>query len=404
MPDSVKISDLTPRSAATDDVLPAVDGTFNSTVRVTAASIAAIGGGPPGDGTVTTTKIVNNNVTLAKIQQLQAYRLIANNTNATATPQDVAFTPYGMSLLQAANSTAARQLINDSNTFTGEVLFDDGTEGNPSINNKNITDPPSPASPIGTGIYWPSRTSLGITTEGKLRFMVDGDGQQYSTIDEQSSVVRPQFSCRAWVAFNGASSTTTTIRSQSTIAQRYGRDSSLFLDGWTDTSGGAKTSGTATGLTTTEVARLEDVNNGNTVVFMGAAAADGRTNYTSPSDNYHWRYTGSAWTKLGPPLQAGQSWIGELRFKPKNNQAFGILAHGGVSSVALTANAGEYVINFKEQMPDANYCVVTGSKRTGWSSVGGDDVVSRTFTSVTIRHYENAQPTASSYLAVSIFR
>lgn len=402
MPDSVKISDLTPRSAASDDVLPAVDGTFNSTVRVTAASIAAIGGGPPGDGTVSTVKLANNAVTLAKIQQLSAYRLIANNTNATATPQDVTFTPYGMSLLQAANSTAVRQLINDSNTFTGEVLFDDGSEGNPSINNKNITDPASPAAPIGTGIYWPSRTSLGITTEGQLRFMVDGDGQQYSTIDEQSSVMRAQFACRAWVAFNGSTATTTIIRSQSTIARRYGRDSSLFLDGWTDTSGGAKTAGTPTGTTTTEVARLEDVNNGNTVVFMGATAADGRTNYTSPGDNYHWRYTGSAWTKLQPAT--GYNWIGELRFKPKNNAAFGILAQGGVSSVALTANTGEYVINFREAMPDANYAVVTGSKRANWASHGGDDVVSRSTTSVTVRHYENDAAASSSYIAVSIFR
>ena len=76
MPDSVKISELVPRTALADDVLPAVDGTFTSTLRVTAASIAAIGGGPPGDGLVSTVKLAAKAVTYPKIQDVTANRIL----------------------------------------------------------------------------------------------------------------------------------------------------------------------------------------------------------------------------------------------------------------------------------------------------------------------------------------
>lgn len=384
MPDSVKISELSPRAAVGTDVLPAVDATFNSTVRVSASSIAAIGGGPPGDGTVTTAKIANNAVTLGKLATLPARTIIGNNTGSTATPVAVPCTDAGLSILNGASYAAIRSLLDTSSVFTGQITFSDGTAAAPSIANTGNTN---------TGLYWPENNTVGISTEGSLKFYIDGEGTQYSNIAEQVSVIRPQYSCRAWVAFNGSTSTTTTISSQATIAQRYGRSQSLFFDGW------SATTPASNGLTVARIVALE-LANGNEMTNVGTTAADGRNNYTSPGDNTHWRWTGSAWTTIAA---TGNNWIGNISFKPSANAAIGILAQGGVSSVTINGT-GQYRVTFSTAMPDTNYAVVIGSRRVSFASAGGDDVVTRTTTYCDVRHVEATVVTNTAFMSLAIFR
>ena len=124
MPDSVKISELDPRAAVGTDVLPAVDSAFNSTVRVTASSIAAIGGGPPGDGTVTTAKIVNGAVTAIKTSFLSTDRLLGRAAAGAGNGEEIPCTSYARGLLATADSAAALSYLGgiqslNNPTFTG---------------------------------------------------------------------------------------------------------------------------------------------------------------------------------------------------------------------------------------------------------------------------------------------
>ena len=67
MPDAVKISELPIRAAALPgDILPVVDADLTATQRVTAGQIAAIGGGPPGAGTVVESSLADRAVTPRK--------------------------------------------------------------------------------------------------------------------------------------------------------------------------------------------------------------------------------------------------------------------------------------------------------------------------------------------------
>lgn len=403
MPDSVKISDLVPRAALGTDVLPAVDSTFTSTIRVSASSIAALGGGPPGDGTVTTAKLANGAVTLAKLQSVSARRLLGNSTASSGPVGEVEATEWGLNILKGASYAAIRSLLDTSTAFTGQITFGKGTAGTPSIACNDPTQTPAFVN-TNTGIYWPDTNTVGISTEGTLKFYIDGEGTQYSNIAEQFTgspavpLIRPQYACRAWVAFNGSASTTTIIKSQSTIAQRYGLTGSLYNDGWTDTSG-TQTAGTPTGLTTTKVRDLEAAN-GNEITFMRSQASDGRSNYTTPADNYHWRWLATGtWAKLQPAT--GYNWIGEIRFKPSSNAAFGIMAQGGVTSISLASN--EYTINFKDTMPDTNYAVLVSSRRM-LSGGQGDEVTVRDLAFCKVRHLEGSDPATSTYMSVAIFR
>jgi hypothetical protein len=401
MPDAVKISELETRSANSTDFLPAIDSTFSQTVRISAGTIAAIGGGPPGDGTVTTAKLVNNAVTYAKIQNVSATdKILGRASSGSGVVEEIACTSVGRGLLACATAAAARVFLDGmqslaSPVFTGQLKTDAGTSAAPAYSTTLDGD---------TGVFFPDENTVGIATEGKLRWQIDSEGTTWSAILGQSSgepdytpIMRPQYAVRAWAFFNGNTSGSTTINSQATIAARYGKTNSLYLDG-------TITAGVASGATVTKIKDLENSLYSNTLSLVSATAADGRKNYTTQGDNTHWAWnaTTGAWYRVAA---TGRFWIGSITFSSNTN--YPLLASGGVTSVVQITGAGRYQVNFLNTMPDTNYAVVFGSSTA--EAVGSrgstyDTVTSRNVAYCQIAHVDSAAYANPTTMSVAVFR
>lgn len=333
MPESVKISDLSPRQAVATDILPAVDSTFSQTVRVTAAQIAAIGGGPPGDTTVSTAKLINGAVTYPKIQDVAANRLLGR-TGTVGSVEEIPCTSFMRNVLAASDSAAActamgtLQSTADA-TFTGPAKFADGTASAPSIAHAGDTD---------TGMYFPYANTIGFSADGYERFRIAQDGSMYSNFagTSISTELRSAYMCRAWISFDGGTAGSTVISNQHTICIRYVGVWGSLLD---DASTRAR-------IATLELAR------GNTISAYSNVGTENRTNYTTPGDNVHYRWNGSAWVTV--PASSG-NWIGAITLA--SNSPVTIRGSGNISSVTRHST-GSYTINFASSMPDANYATV----------------------------------------------
>lgn len=338
MPESVKISELTARTAVDTDLVPAVDSTFTQTVRVSAASIAAIGGGPPGNNTVTTAKLVDGAVTYPKIQNVSATdRILGRATAGAGVVEEIPCSPLARSVLAATTSSAMCAAMGALNStveanFTGPVRFADGTASAPSITNNGDTN---------TGIYFPLANVVGITADGYERLRIAEDGSQYSNFPgtSVSTELRPQWPVRAWVNFNGTAAGSFTIANQHTICQRY-----------TGFVGGSLRDDPATKA---RIADLEDDAGNQSITAYSQIGTEGRNNYTTPSDNFHYFWNGSQWATTPA---TGQPWIGSITIT--NTVGVQIRNSGNVQSVVRN-NTGLYTINFVGAMPSpADYCVV----------------------------------------------
>jgi hypothetical protein len=396
MPDSVKISELVPRTALADDVLPAVDGTFTSTLRVTAASIAAIGGGPPGDGLVSTVKLAAKAVTYPKIQDVTANRILGR-TATNGQIEEIPCSQLARDFLAAGaaggvpGQTAMRAVISalagmSNPPFTGQVRLQPGSQTAPSITMGDYVPDPDNLD-LTTGLYFPELSAVGITTDGTLKWSVDGEGTQYANI-AGSTTMRPQYSCRAWVAFNGNAFGSTTINNQATIAQRFGKTQSLYNDGFPN------------GATVAKIISDESNIRGNTISAIASAAADGRSNYSSPENNTHWAYNSGSGQWYTVRAETRQ-WIGSITFSATTAQT--ILKSGGISSV-VSQGTGQYRVNFLTAMPDTSYAVVATGSVSNWSNSVGDHVASRQNSYFDVHHYENNALVNTAYLSVAVFR
>jgi hypothetical protein len=216
MPDPVKISDLPVASIVLGgDILPVVDSGYTQTRRCTAAQIAAIGGGPPGAGTVTAASLASGAVTYAKIQNVTGDRVLGKTAGASGVVEEIPCTTFARTLLAAADSNAARVLINDTPTFsgnmtvngnvsvtgsisasggiTGQVQAGDGTASAPSY---------SFAADTNTGLArLNGADSLSLVTGGVQRLRVEADGSMRSHVYGDTALL-PHFGCRAFAAFH----------------------------------------------------------------------------------------------------------------------------------------------------------------------------------------------------------
>jgi hypothetical protein len=230
MPESVKISELPVLSSVQpNDIVPVVDAAITQTSRATAGQIAAIGGGPPGDGTVTTVKLANGAVTAIKTGFSTADRIVARVSAGAGEGVEIACTAFARSLLDDADAAAARatlgaiQSVNDP-TFTGTVTISGnavvtgsvrnalGSQTLPSYTFTGDTD---------TGIFSPGANNVSVTTNGSERLRIDGNGfaqtNNFGTfavasgngvvINPSPSPLLPAAACRAWVNFHGGAGT-----------------------------------------------------------------------------------------------------------------------------------------------------------------------------------------------------
>lgn len=198
MPDAVKISELPARAAVGTDLVPAIDTNFGQTVRLTVSSVAAIGGGPPGDNTVTTAKIANGAVTYAKIQSVTQDRILGRATASNGVVEEIVCTPFARTVLAAPDSltavTALGALASTVDpTFTGSVKVPLGTAALPSYTFTGDTN---------TGFYSPGADQVGISTGGTARLTVAADGLVSARMFGTNSLYQGSF-VRAQLFFNG---------------------------------------------------------------------------------------------------------------------------------------------------------------------------------------------------------
>lgn len=217
MPEAVKISELPVMSTVqSGDIVPVVDAQLTQTGRATAAQIAAIGGGPPGDNTVSTAKIQSAAVTAAKVGFTAPDKLLSRTAAGAGAAIEIACTPYARGLLELGNAAAARAYLDglqssNNPTFTGTVTVsgDLSISGNATMTGGQVraiagtTASPaySFASDTNTGIANTAADTLNFITGGVERLRIGSTGALSSPITAGGALYQ-QFPVRAWAQYS----------------------------------------------------------------------------------------------------------------------------------------------------------------------------------------------------------
>jgi hypothetical protein len=197
MADPVKISELPAISSVqANDILPVVDAALTQTSKCTAAQIAAIGGGPPGDGTVTTAKIVAGAVTASKTGFTGPDKLVSRILTGAGEGVEIPCTGYARGLLATGDSAGALAYLgglqsSTNPTFNGTVTVNGTINSSGAVSSaaKFIAPVGSAATPsftfdgdADTGLaQLGGANTLSVVTGGaeRLRFLSDGTRQSY---------------------------------------------------------------------------------------------------------------------------------------------------------------------------------------------------------------------------------
>lgn len=362
MPDAVKISELPIRAAALPgDILPVVDADLTATQRVTAGQIAAIGGGPPGAGTVVESSLADRAVTPRKTGFSEKFKMSASNGDSdpneagTYEGQEIDCTEYAQGILAQPDGPSARAYLDalqstDNPVFSGQVFAPSHTE-----DENGVYQPASEAGEIlpaysfigrgTTGLFSPYANSVGFVTEGIRAWTIDGSGAQYSIVQSvnQAYEMYPQFALRAWASFAGNASASFYINNPHVIGSRYGLWPNTL---WYETN------------TINRVIALEASQYGNTVNAYGTVRDDGRSNYTTPGDNVHyaWDAVNQRWYTVPA---SGRAWIGNITLSA--NVPRTILGAGNLGSLTEVAT-GQFDFKFAVPMPSADYAVIVSAQ------------------------------------------
>ena len=182
MPDSIKISALPILSSVrAGDILPVVDENITQTSRCTAAQIAAIGGGPPGDGTVTTAKIVNGAVTAAKTSFSATDKILGRASSGAGNGEEITCTSWARGLLACISNSAALTYLSNLVTFASATFTGTSTFSGPIQANSTLTVTGASTLSGGASVTGTLATTGNATVSGTLA--VGGV---------------PSYFCRAW--------------------------------------------------------------------------------------------------------------------------------------------------------------------------------------------------------------
>lgn len=385
MPDSVKISELNSRTALATDVVPAVDGTFSQTVRVTAASIAQIGGGPPGDNTVTTAKMANSAVTAAKCSFTGPDVIFSKTEPGAGSGVEIPCTPFARQLLAAPTNVVAKDVLqtiqsSSSPVFTGIVQVSRG-----SITTNSATPAIAPAADPTTGIVFPASDAMSIVSSNSEIWRFQSDGSFMSKAPEDN-LLRLRYAAVAWAQFDALSTAGTNFdisRNQHAIAARYGLtqpgapSAILGIGGATnDADAGQRTrdylftleqsrgiildypQSPAVANFADKYGKINPTTNTNSWPDY-ARGTEQRANFYSPGDDKLWYRTAAGAWALTPAT--GKGWIGTIKLSQPAGTSPLIEARGIVR--VQRDNQGRYTLFFPNEapMPDTNYCVLVST-------------------------------------------
>lgn len=423
MADPVKISELPSISVVLPDyILPVVDSGLTQTSKATAAQIAAVGGGPPGDNTVTAAKISTGAVTAEKIGFTGPDKLISRIAGGAGGGVEIPCSSFARSLLAATDGAQARLVLDaiqssSSPSFSGQVRLAVGSVGAPSL--VSVND-------LKTGLYFPNTGALAFASNGLQTWRLEEDGTLFTNAYQPEDVnsgdsvpigaLLPSYGLRAFAAFNGnaqGSNLEVIIGpSARAVGQFFGRTTtttSIRDDAATRAAmvGLADASGynlSFPGLGTSPVSPSFVDSLGRGTFPLYNRGTERRANYTSPGDDRHWYWSGTypsgSW-QLTSKNVTGQWWIGYISLTSKSaTAAQPILSSAGIRSVVRNST-GQYTINFASTMPDANYGVIGTS--------GGANlfvrVASRGTDSCVVQTYNTSNTlTDSSSISIGIVR
>jgi len=202
MPEAKRISDLPEISQVEPDaILPVVNPGLTATYKCTASQISILGGGPPGNNTVSTDSLRNGAVTGPKTGYDAAERIIVCKSNASQENgkylgEEVVCTNYAQGIFGASNAADARLYLgalqsSDNPTFTGQVQIASGTPGAPALAHTGDTN---------TGLYFGTDT-VALATNGLPRFAIDHNGAAFFTLEGEGTLREAGF-VRAMATFD----------------------------------------------------------------------------------------------------------------------------------------------------------------------------------------------------------
>ena len=304
-------------------------------------------------------------MTAAKTSFAATNKLLGRATAGAGNGEEIDCTSYARGLLALSDAPSARSYLNalqstNNPVFTGQVLTAMGSVGTPAIAASN--DP-------RTGLFFPQGDALSVVSTGLEVFRFTSTGDLLAIVPGDATL-RPFFGLRAWARFNGAAAVGASYNitaNQLAVASRYGLVGSIGDD-----------LTTRNRMSAIEDARGLTLGFPSTPTFVDSygrgtfprynLGTETRANYTSPGDDYHWYWNGSAWVKLPATPAASKPWIGTITLTTKTGYN-PILGSGNIASINRTTT-GTYTFTFGTPLPDTNYAVVASISANPGVSMG----------------------------------
>lgn len=377
MPNSVKITDLPAISSVQrGDILPVVDESETQTNKATLGQIKDM---ECGANTVVNTSIKDGAISAPKEGHTANDSIYVatsshpqSSTGGTASSQttdskyvgrEIQCTPYIQALFAMTNGANARAYLDalqstNNPTFTGQIFAANGSETLPSY---TFTNNPN------TGMYLSASNVLGFSSEDieVVEISPTGFRSRIATSGGTYIGTYPHYGVRAWASFNATAGGVRYIQNPHTIAGLVGKwPGSIYKTAANIT----KINEAVVAANASEFITLTDRGSRAAVISNGSGYSgqrdDGRYNYTTPHDNYHWNWNGSAWVSTGTP--APSNWIGSIAIQ--TTASLSVESGGNVATVTNPTGT-TYRVAFIEPMPDLKYCVVASTGMANYASV-----------------------------------